>query len=185
MNYFSSGKREIWFYSNLNFKTILINLLKYKCNVTLYKLYSYKQKNTQNFPTIYPVVWIIIVFCRCESQVHCLGKMHQLAVLNEAIHSLNQYARFQVISAVLHNITSSGKWSCVVRRVVPDVSKYRNACFFMSTHYVNSNVQKVLAEWSRVISEKKRIFNTCLPLMVNNIHKLFIGAVKHNNIFRF
>jgi hypothetical protein len=98
---------------------------------------------------------------------------------------VNEYARFQVIPAVLLNIMSSGKWCCVLRRVVTNVSKYRSACIFMPKHCVNSNLQKVLIEWSRVRSEKKRIFNTCLSLMVNNINKLYTAAVIHKNMFSF
>jgi hypothetical protein len=144
-------------------------------------------KNTRNFPPAPtdPVVWIIIVFllvriwsALCRQNATACG-----AKWGDAL--INTYARFQVIQAVLLKITSSGKWCCVVIRVVADVSKYRSACFFLPTHYVNSNLREVLAEWSRVTSEKKQIFSACSSLMVNSINKLFIAAVKHNNIFGF
>jgi hypothetical protein len=136
-------------------------------------------------PSTDPVVWIIIVFllvriwsALCRQYSTACG-----AKWGDAL--INPYARFQVIQAVSLKITYSGKWCCVVIRVVADVSEYRSACFFLPTHYVNSNLREVLAEWSRVTSEMKQIFSACFSLMFNSINKLFIAAVKYNNIFSF
>lgn len=149
------GKWKIWFYNSLNFKTILINLLLRKVIVTdFYKLFSYTKKHSER-PHYRPCCLDNYCFLLVRiANALCWQNSTSFGV-KSGDTLIKKYARFQVIPAVLLKITSSGKWCCVVRRVVPDVSKYRSASFFVPTPYVNSKHRKVFTEWSRVTSDKK------------------------------